>query len=79
MQSISQHIRSACAEPGNRTAREAMMVAAHGWDIAGAQAAGLQTAFVARPGKVLYPLAEKPDHIVNDFEELADLLLKPSK
>jgi 2-haloacid dehalogenase len=60
-------------------AGEAMMVAAHGWDIAGAQAAGLQTAFVARPGKVLYPLAEKPDHIVNDFEELADLLLKPSK
>lgn len=55
-------------------ASEAMMVAAHGWDIAGAGAAGLQTVFVARPGKVIYPLTEKPDHIVKDIKELADLL-----
>jgi len=55
-------------------AGDAMMVAAHGWDIAGAGTAGLQTVFVARPGKVLYPLAEKPDHIVKDIEELAELL-----
>jgi 2-haloacid dehalogenase len=55
-------------------ASEAMMVAAHGWDIAGAKAAGLQAVFVARPGKVPYPLAEKPDHIVKDIKELASLL-----
>jgi len=54
------------------------MVAAHGWDIAGAKAASLQTVFVARPGKVLYPLAEKPDHVVKDIKELAKLLAKPS-
>ncbi len=59
-------------------ASEAMLVAAHGWDIAGAKAAGLQTVFVARPGKVLYPLAEKPDHVVKDIKELAKLLTKPS-
>jgi len=55
-------------------AGDAMMVAAHGWDIAGAGAAGLQTVFVARPGKVLYPLAEKPDYVVKDIKELAELL-----
>ncbi len=55
-------------------AGDAMMVAAHGWDIAGAGVAGLQTVFVARPGKVPYPLAEKPDHIVKDIKELAELL-----
>ena len=32
-------------------AQEAIMVAAHGWDIAGAQNAGLKTVFVARKGK----------------------------
>jgi len=60
-------------------AGDAMMVAAHGWDIAGAGAAGLQTVFVARPGKVPYPLADKPDHVVKDIKELAELLGDPSK
>jgi len=60
-------------------AGNAMMVAAHGWDIAGAKATGLQTVFVARPGKVPYPLAEKPDHVVKDIKELAELLGNPSK
>jgi len=55
-------------------AGDGMMVAAHGWDIAGAGAAGLQTVFVARPGKVPYPLAEKPDYVVKDIKELAALL-----
>lgn len=62
----------------NVKACEAMLVAAHGWDIAGAKAAGLQTVFVARPGKVLYPLAKKPDYVVKDIKELAILLAKPS-
>jgi 2-haloacid dehalogenase len=53
---------------------EALMVAAHGWDVAGAKAAGLQTAFVARPGKALYPLAEEPDYIVRDITELAQIM-----
>jgi 2-haloacid dehalogenase len=62
-------------EPG-----EVLMVAAHGWDLAGAREAGLRTAFVERP-------AEKgPDHPADragdvaadvsagSFTELADLL-----
>lgn len=54
---------------------EALMVAAHGWDVAGAKAAGMQTAFVARPGQVLYPLGLAPDYVVRDLQELAELLV----
>ncbi|HEV7349725.1 haloacid dehalogenase type II [Telluribacter sp.] len=39
---------------------EAMLIAAHGWDMTGALRAGLQAAFIARPGKTLYPLAPQP-------------------
>ncbi|RBP53685.1 haloacid dehalogenase type II [Arenicella xantha] len=55
-------------------ADEALMVAAHGWDIAGASKAGLQTAFIHRQGKVLFPLAAKPDYNVLDVNELASTL-----
>lgn len=39
---------------------EAMMVASHAWDITGAQRAGLQGCFIAREGKVTYPLETSP-------------------
>lgn len=57
-------------------AEEALMVAAHGWDIDGADKAGLQTAFVQRKGKVLFPLAAQPDYSVLDINELASTLAK---
>lgn len=53
---------------------QAMLVAAHGWDVAGAKAAGMQAAFVSRPGKSIYPLSIKPDFIVKDFSELLTVL-----
>ncbi|MDW5290693.1 haloacid dehalogenase type II [Formosa sp. PL04] len=40
---------------------ESLLVAAHGWDIAGAIWAGWRTAFISRPGAQLYPLAPKPE------------------
>ncbi len=55
---------------------EALMVAAHAWDLMGAKRVGLQTAFVARPGKELYPLTAKPDVIVRDLPELVEILQK---
>ena len=55
-------------------ASDALMVAAHGWDIAGANKAGLKTAFIRRPGKVLFPLAEKPNYNVSDVNDLARTL-----
>ncbi len=65
----------ACTRVGVAPA-DCLLVAAHGWDVAGAGWAGLQTAFVARPGQTLYPLAEDPDYAVNDLAELASLLVR---
>ena len=50
------------------------LVAAHGWDIAGALAAGCRAAFVARPGAVLYPHGPQPDVIAPDLGGIADAL-----
>jgi 2-haloacid dehalogenase len=52
-----------------------LLVAAHAWDVAGALAAGCRAAFVARPGKVLDPLADRPELVVANLDELADRLL----
>jgi 2-haloacid dehalogenase len=54
---------------------ELRLVAAHAWDIAGATRAGCATAFVARPGKVLDPLVERPDVIGANLTEVADRIL----
>lgn len=53
---------------------ESLMVAAHGWDVSGAKAAGLQTAFIERPGKMMYPLGLAPDTSLPSLSELADEL-----
>lgn len=53
---------------------QAILVAAHGWDVAGAKGAGLEAIFVARPGKSLYPLSIQPDFIVKDFNQLVEVL-----
>jgi 2-haloacid dehalogenase len=56
-------------EPG-----AAMLVAAHGWDVAGARWAGLRNAFVRRNDQAPFPLAEPPELVVADIGELADRL-----
>jgi 2-haloacid dehalogenase len=53
---------------------ECLLVAAHGWDVAGAKWAGMQTAFVARPGQQTFPLAPAPDISILTLKELADQL-----
>ncbi len=53
---------------------EALMVAAHAWDLAGAKAVGLQTAFIQRPGTVLYPNTARPDYVVEDLAKLVEQL-----
>ena len=52
------------------------LVAAHGWDIAGALAAGCLAAFVARPGALLYPHGPQPDISAPDLAGVADALLR---
>jgi 2-haloacid dehalogenase len=54
---------------------EVRLIAAHAWDVAGAARAGCAAAFVARPGKVLDPLVERPDVVGADLAEVADRIL----
>ncbi len=51
------------------------MIAAHAWDIAGALRAGCAGAFVARPGKVLYPLGPQPDIVGPDLQAVAERIV----
>ena len=53
---------------------DAMMVAAHGWDVSGAKATGMQTTFVERSGKMMYPLGLAPDHSIGSLSELIDVI-----
>lgn len=61
-------------EEMNKPVSECMMVAAHGWDVGGAKRAGMKTAFVARKGQALYPLATAPDLVVSEMDTLAKKL-----
>ena len=51
------------------------MIAAHAWDIGGALQAGCAAAFVARPGKALFPLFPQPDIVGKDLREVSDAIL----
>jgi len=54
---------------------DAIMVAAHGWDIAGALQAGMQAAFIERDGQSLYPLAPGPQFIGKNLMEVANSII----
>ena len=54
---------------------DCMLVAAHGWDIAGAIWAGMRGAFLARPGAQLYPLGPQPEISESTFKQAADKLI----
>jgi 2-haloacid dehalogenase len=51
------------------------LVAAHAWDVLGAMRAGCRGAFVARPGKALFPLAEVPDVTGATLAAVADAIV----
>jgi 2-haloacid dehalogenase len=50
------------------------MVACHDWDLAGARAVGIHTAYVARPHMHYADAYPQPDVFVADFVELAETL-----
>ncbi|AFM05456.1 2-haloalkanoic acid dehalogenase, type II [Bernardetia litoralis DSM 6794] len=58
---------------------ECMMVAAHGWDIAGALWAGWRGAFISRPGQQLYPLADLPEISEPNLELIVQKLIALKK
>ncbi|QJX01188.1 haloacid dehalogenase type II [Frigoriglobus tundricola] len=49
---------------------ECLLVAAHGWDVAGAAWAGMKTAFVARPGQQVFPPGPGPGITIPSLAEL---------
>ncbi|RZJ68439.1 MAG: haloacid dehalogenase type II [Flavobacterium sp.] len=51
--------------------RECLLVAAHGWDVAGAAWAGWRTAFISRAGQQLFPLAPEPEFNEPDLQKIA--------
>jgi 2-haloacid dehalogenase len=53
---------------------EMLLVAVHPWDIHGAAAAGLQTAWVNRSERAYPDVFTAPDHSVSSMEELLDAL-----
>ncbi|MGV7107833.1 haloacid dehalogenase type II [Flavobacterium sp. U410] len=54
---------------------ECMLIAAHGWDIAGALWANWRGAFIKRPGAQLYPLAPTPEINEVNLTLIADQLI----
>ena len=52
------------------------LVAAHAWDVAGAMRVGCAAAFVARPGKMLDPLFERPEVVGADLREVAEAVIE---
>jgi 2-haloacid dehalogenase len=55
-----------------------MLVAAHGWDVAGAALSGMRAAFLERPGKALYPLGPDIEIVDKDMIAVADKILAMS-
>lgn len=55
--------------------KECMLIAAHGWDVAGALWAGWRAAFISRPGQQNYPLAPKTEIVASDLKKVVDILV----
>lgn len=54
--------------------KEMLLVSAHGWDIAGAANAGMETAFMDTGSELLYPLAPTPAITCSSLLDLANQL-----
>jgi 2-haloacid dehalogenase len=52
-------------------ANDILLVSAHGWDIAGASNAGMQTAYLTQSNQMFYPLAPKPIYTIKNLADLA--------
>jgi len=54
--------------------KDILMVTAHGWDIAGASNAGMQTAYLKQATQMLYPLSPEPDMVCSSLDDLCSQL-----
>jgi 2-haloacid dehalogenase len=69
------HVYKWAAKKTGVAPEECLLVAAHGWDIAGALWAGWRAAFLSRPGAQLYPLGPVPEIVAPDLQLAADRLI----
>lgn len=74
-----RHVYKWAARKMGLPLEECMLVAAHGWDIAGALWAGWRAAFLSRPGAQLYPLAPAPEIAEPDLIAAAKRLIALEK
>ncbi len=63
------------AEKMNVNNEDCLLIAAHGWDVAGAAWAGWNSAFIARKGQQLFPLAPLPQLNQPDLLSIARELI----
>ncbi len=54
---------------------DAMLVAAHDWDVTGAMRAGMRAAFVSRHGTALNPLEPKPEIVAPTIGAIAEAIV----
>ena len=54
--------------------KDILLVSAHGWDIAGAANAGMQTAYLQQSRQLLYPLAPHPTYTIKDLPDFSGQL-----
>lgn len=59
--------------------QEAMLIAAHGWDVAGAMWAGWRAAFVSRPGQQKYSLAPGTEISAPDLKIISEKIIALEK
>ena len=56
---------------------DAVLIASHDWDVAGAAAAGMRSAFIARDGQVPLPVADAPTVTAASLRDVAAKLVRP--
>jgi len=62
------------AKQMNEKEKDMLFASSHGWDIAGAANAGMETAFIQQAEELLYPLAPTPCLVCNSLHDLANQL-----
>lgn len=73
-----QHVYRWAARKVGEPIDQCLLIAAHGWDIAGALWSGMRGAFVARPGAQIFPSAPEPEIQASDLGGIAKQLLEMS-
>lgn len=71
-----RHVYRRAAERMGVKPEECLLIAAHGWDIAGAIESGMQAAFIQRKGSAVYPLGQKPLYIEDNLIDLAEDIIQ---